>query len=565
MISNYFTILHVARSIDTGCTGASVAEIYTQEKRRLSIALADPWTTTIVISCVPGENAIYTTDGKHRARQNAADIFSDFCGKTLSGAVCDGMDRVVSLQFTDGSELRAEFFGVKANVIAYASDGRPAQCFLGGRDRVENRADAAPLVPLPLDAALRVGALHEFTAAFRSAQKPSVLTALKTAVPVLGTTVAEELLLEADILPGAAPGSISDENLKRLHDSSLHRVTDLLDCSTERQSRIYWDERRPVCFSLFPLHSRSLFREEVYGDCSEGIRRFIGSSRAREEFDSDRNSLRSWMQKDLTRCERTLEKMDDDATRHNRVDEYETFGTLLMAHLHDVRKGMTSIVLNDFMTDAPHTIALDPSLAPAQNAERYYSKAKHAKAARSESIDRRSSLTDHCTALRPLLAELDAIRMRDDLKSFRARAGGTLKLLGYMTDTEREQLPPFRIFTVDGGFQVLAGKSSENNDLLTTRYAKPNDLWFHARGSSGSHVVLKIASGHGVPSKKAIHQAASIAAYYSKMKNASAVPVAMTEKKFVRKPRGVPAGTVTLDREKVIFAEPKLPDDLHLS
>jgi len=137
--------------------------------------------------------------------------------------------------------------------------------------------------------------------------------------------------------------------------------------------------------------------------------------------------------------------------------------------------------------------------------------------------------------------------------------------LGYMTDSEHEQLPPFRIFTVDGGFQVLAGKSSENNDLLTTRYAKPNDLWFHARGSSGSHVVLKMASGQGAPTKKAIYQAASIAAYYSKMKNASAVPVAMTEKKFVHKPRGVPAGTVTLDREKVIFAEPKLPADVHQS
>ncbi len=565
MISNYFTILRVARSLDAGCTGASVAEIYTQDKRRLSIALADPWATTIVISCVPSENAIYTMDGTHRARQNAADLFPDFWGRTLSGVACDGVDRVVSLRFTDGSELRAEFFGVKANVTAYAPDGRPDGCFLGGKDRAEGRANAVPLAPLPLTADMLLGSREEFCVTFRSAGKPSALAALKAAVPALGTTAGEELLLETDIPPVALPGSVSDENLARLHDSSLQRVADLLDCNTRHQSLIYWDDRRPVCFSLFPLHSKSMYREEAYDDCSEGIRRFIGSSRAREEFDRERNSLRSWMQKDLTRCDRTLEKMNDDTTRHNRADEYEAFGTLLMAHLHDVTKGMTSIVLNDFTTDVPRTIALDPSLAPAQNAARYYSKAKHAKAARSESIDRRSSLTEHCTALRPLLAELDAVRTRDDLKSFRVRSGGTLKSLGYMTDTEREQLPPFRIFTVDGGFQVLAGKSSENNDLLTTRYAKPNDLWFHARGSSGSHVVLKIASGHGAPSKKAIHQAASIAAYYSKMKNASAVPVAMTEKKYVHKPRGVPAGTVTLDREKVIFAEPKLPDDLQLS
>jgi predicted ribosome quality control (RQC) complex YloA/Tae2 family protein len=114
---------------------------------------------------------------------------------------------------------------------------------------------------------------------------------------------------------------------------------------------------------------------------------------------------------------------------------------------------------------------------------------------------------------------------------------------------------------VEGGFEVWAGKSSENNDLLTLHHAKPNDLWFHARGSSGSHVLLKVGSGKGEPGKKAKEQAAGIAAYYSKMKNAKMVPVAMTEKKYVRKPKGAPPGTVVLEREKVVFAEPSLPKE----
>jgi predicted ribosome quality control (RQC) complex YloA/Tae2 family protein len=92
------------------------------------------------------------------------------------------------------------------------------------------------------------------------------------------------------------------------------------------------------------------------------------------------------------------------------------------------------------------------------------------------------------------------------------------------------------------------------------KHAKPSDLWFHARGSSGSHVILKVNTGKGEPGKKAKGQAAAIAAYYSKMKNATMVPVAMTEKKYVRKPKGAPPGTVVLEREKVIFAEPALPD-----
>jgi predicted ribosome quality control (RQC) complex YloA/Tae2 family protein len=106
---------------------------------------------------------------------------------------------------------------------------------------------------------------------------------------------------------------------------------------------------------------------------------------------------------------------------------------------------------------------------------------------------------------------------------------------------------------------VWAGKSSENNDLLTLRHAKPNDLWFHARGAGGSHVVLRVGTGSGEPGKRARHQAASIAAYYSKMRSAGTVPVAMTRRKFVRKPRGAPPGTVALEREEVLFVPPQLP------
>ncbi len=118
----------------------------------------------------------------------------------------------------------------------------------------------------------------------------------------------------------------------------------------------------------------------------------------------------------------------------------------------------------------------------------------------------------------------------------------------------------FRVFTVEGGFQVWAGKSSDNNDLLTTRHTAKNDLWFHARGVGGSHVTLKVGTGKGEISKQAIEQAAGIAAYYSKMKNSKLVPVTMCEGKYVRKPKGAPSGTVTVEREKTIFAEPKLPE-----
>ena len=123
----------------------------------------------------------------------------------------------------------------------------------------------------------------------------------------------------------------------------------------------------------------------------------------------------------------------------------------------------------------------------------------------------------------------------------------------------KEEDVPFRVFRVAGDFVVWAGKNGENNDLLSTRYTKSKDLWFHARAVGGSHVVLKFGSGKGEISKHAIDEAAGIAAYYSKMKSSKLVPVSLCEGKYVRKPKGAHAGTVTIEREKVIFVEPRLP------
>jgi len=91
------------------------------------------------------------------------------------------------------------------------------------------------------------------------------------------------------------------------------------------------------------------------------------------------------------------------------------------------------------------------------------------------------------------------------------------------------------------------------------KHARPNDLWFHARGSGGSHVVLRSGTGKGEISRRAIEEAAAIAAYYSKMRKARTVPVAMTQRKYIRKPKGAPVGTVMIERETVLFVEPALP------
>jgi predicted ribosome quality control (RQC) complex YloA/Tae2 family protein len=209
------------------------------------------------------------------------------------------------------------------------------------------------------------------------------------------------------------------------------------------------------------------------------------------------------------------------------------------------------------------SIPLDVHLSPAKNAERYFEKAKKIRHNAEEQSIRIKELSEQQQIFAKLTELLDEITSTETLRQFQDEQRTLLAQVGIKIsksgEAKKEEPLPFRVFTVAGGFQVWAGKSSENNDLLTTRHTAKNDLWFHARGVGGSHVVLKLGTGKGEVSKQAIAQAASIAAYYSKMKNASMVPVTMCEGKFVRKPKGVPAGTVYVEREQTIFAEPALP------
>jgi predicted ribosome quality control (RQC) complex YloA/Tae2 family protein len=114
-------------------------------------------------------------------------------------------------------------------------------------------------------------------------------------------------------------------------------------------------------------------------------------------------------------------------------------------------------------------------------------------------------------------------------------------------------------YELPGGFRVLAGKTDVDNDMLSLRLAAANDLWFHARGLPGSHVLLRHPDGLK-PDSAAIKAAASIAAWHSKARNAGRVPVCFTEAKHVGKPRGAKPGSVTIKREKIIKVRPALPE-----
>ena len=226
-------------------------------------------------------------------------------------------------------------------------------------------------------------------------------------------------------------------------------------------------------------------------------------------------------------------------------------GDMILTHLHLVKKGAAEVVLPSF-EGTSETIILDPALSPQKNAERFYDRAGRAERARArlpalirEAESRVVELSDFLDRVRAGKASADEIR--EVLPEPGTGGRGTANAPGPSL--------PYRRYWTSGGLEVRVGRGSKANDQLTFKHSAPNDIWLHARHSAGAHVVLRWNAKETPPARD-LEQAAILAALHSKARTSGSVPVDWTTRKYVRKPRKAPPGSVQLDRVKTLFVEP---------
>ena len=126
--------------------------------------------------------------------------------------------------------------------------------------------------------------------------------------------------------------------------------------------------------------------------------------------------------------------------------------------------------------------------------------------------------------------------------------------------TVKEQSPKVYEYELPGGWKVLAGKTDEDNDLLSLKAAHPGDWWFHVRSMAGSHVILKQKPDEE-PDNATLKSAAAIAAFHSKARGGGVVSVSYTRAQYVTKPRGAKPGTVSIRKEKLLKVRPAIPEE----
>ncbi len=290
---------------------------------------------------------------------------------------------------------------------------------------------------------------------------------------------------------------------------------------------------------------------------NRAVEAWYEQARAEREASSLRRQLASVVNKAAARAERRREAVAKDVAGAEKGDDHRMAGELLLANKHLITKGQERAELPGY-DGKPVSIPLDPSRSPAENAKRYFQRYKKAKAGLAVMQERLGEARDETAFLGTVREDLEAAEDREGLLAVRS----LLKQRGYVREgpgavsgKRAAASPPFRTVEYEG-WHILVGKSSAGNDYITMKLARPDDLWLHAEGLPGSHVVVRNPGKRDIPDG-VLRKAASLAAYYSKGKGSAKIPVAYTRAALVKKPKGAAQGAVVLTERRSIMAVPE--------
>ncbi len=282
-----------------------------------------------------------------------------------------------------------------------------------------------------------------------------------------------------------------------------------------------------------------------------------------------RNALERVLEKERRGLGRRIEGLESRREREEGWEEWKRRGDLLLTCPRLQERGRTEIEVRDWYEEGlPRRIPLDPRLDLRENAERCFDRARRLREGAAHTLRGLEEARTRAREVETRLAEVREAFDRGDLGTLRSLAR-SLPLPGKKSGTGRGGEPSrkdrvlrhCRRFRTRDGLEVLVGKSNTDNDVLTLRLAKGNDLWLHVGGGhAGSHVVLRIPKGRSLP-QESLLDAATLALHFSRIRGATTCEILYTKIKEVHKPKGAPPGKVELRTHKTLklrFEEDRL-------
>lgn len=524
MITNYFFLLRLAKELIQKLRDSALIDCFSQEKDSLILAFSSGNEEKYLEFCTqfPGTFLLFR-DHFSRARKNTISFETIPPGALLSEIKFHKSDRTIRLDFEGGYIILLNFRGAKSNAF-----------FCAGEQFVPFRkCDATVLEEnknlLSLD--------NTPSSPFENLEFLPHFEQISVNDPRLGKEIKNELIRRM-----AEPEETESE-IRKIISGILYGGFRL---TTERNG-----------FKIVPESFITSGREgSSFTTAIEAATSLVKKNFAEGKFLQKKNALIKHYSAQIKSQTRWLEDLENRITLGDRSAQFERFAQILLMYPGKKEKGIKELKLPDYMSQGEILrIPLDEKLDINQNTRKYFDRSKEEKLSFEAALVKIPEIKAKISKFASDLKLIENCKSLPELSAFEHKENENKK------PKTADDAVRYRAFKIEPHYIVYVGKDSKQNDELTLHFARPNDIWMHARGCPGSHTVLRDTTGRNEFGKDVIKAAASIAAYFSKARNAKYVPVAYTEKKYVVKRKGMEAGKVQMMRESIVMAVPALPKD----
>jgi len=551
MFKNYYLFSQLLEEIKPALTGQTVVRVFTYRKNEISIEFKNEYLLLLGISS--NEPYILLKENK-KINQPQFELFQQINGNSIKNIHLKKFDKHLVLDL-ETHRLEAIFFPPHNNVFLFSEANELLDLFKEKNEYPQTESPPEPKMDLR---EVQKTTLNEL---LTQSNNLGVLQFLKKHFAALSKTMTDEILFRCQLSSTTKLAELTQSQKKEFTGTLLQVGRQL----SAGKAYLYFDNasNQVEKISLIPLHHLETgCNVREFDSINHALATFYYERRVRQEFEKLKAISQTALQKRLKFLKSSLQRVQQNADLSKRKAEAELKGNLLLTFKNQIPVGAKEVELTNIFSDEQKKIKikLNPAKSVSANAQRYFNKFKNIKHDRQVLQIKMDTYQKEIEEIEQLLTQLEQIKTLQRLKTFNERLK-EMRLIQDSASTKKEFSGDnlkyaFNRLILDGRWDVYIGKDGQTNDLLTFGFANKWDIWLHAQGVPGAHVIIRVPNRTQTPPAHVIEQAARIAAAHSKARNSATVPVIYTQVRYVSRIRKTPPGTVKVQNEKVLFVQP---------
>jgi predicted ribosome quality control (RQC) complex YloA/Tae2 family protein len=532
MHKNFFFLNKFVVEADRELRDYSLTDAFSQDKDTLILAFrSGEMKKFIELSVNPGNSFITLRNKYSRAKRNSVSFFESFLPTRIISVDIALYDRVIRFN-SEGGAVYFLIRGKYTNAVMVTSGG-----MLFPFKKSEEQDEEVLIKELS-----EIKFSNKFSYPSFLIKVDDTPESIRKRYPYIGKEIIIELKNRC-------------EDKKQELGGELNKI--LREVEKNKPAVFYSDKFDTLELGIESFGSIPYSEKILFQTTSEALHYYLGRKYSIEGIADLKKKIVRHIKKEMERISTKLNSMDSILSKESKEEIYNKYGNLLLINLHKIKPRMDKVVVEDVYEGKETEIPINPSISPNKNADLYFEKAKDDRITREKAKGMKIRFIMEFNKLKEINDRIDNIEEKEELRAIMK----DLKIKDEENNPVKEDMKnKFKRYIIDGKYLVFVGKDSQNNDLLTIKFAKQNDYWFHSRGVPGSHVVLRNENTKENMPKNILKKAAALAAYHSKAKTAGLSPVSYCQKKYVVKKKGMEPGKVALLKEEVLLVRPEIPE-----